>query len=557
MNGFVRRTLICALALSVVGAAGWFGRKAYQHGKERRLIGEAGEFMARKDLRNASLCLQRALQVNPLNPESSRLMGEVLDAVGSPTALNWRIRTAQLQPDQVEHRLAWAQTAISMRKPQSASDALNGIPEKARNTAAFHKLAGALAWNLKRPSEAEQHYLAASRLEPQDAFCALNLATVRLTSPDAARAASARLQLQQFTTNAALRLVALRHLTADALFRKSIPQALAFSARIVCEPVATTGDRINHLQLLRESNDAGFAACLNALEQEATNSPIQAFALARWLATSENPAAALNWLLRLPASTQTNQPVPLIISDCQVMLKDWKGLLTLVTKQDWADANYYRLALDSLARRSLGQDSAARSSWQKSLRLATRHLDRLNRLSEITLLWGWPDERGEVLRGVLDAFPKEKWAADALISQLYAQGKTQQLKDVLEKLYAQDSANAQVGNNLANVLLLQNSDLPRAHQLSRVAYEQQPGDPFFASTHAYSLMLQGRQVEAMRILAVIKTNHLEIPGIAAYYGTVQAHFGHKESALAALRRTEAAPLLPEEKEMVRLAKARL
>ena len=51
--------------------------------------------------------------------------------------------------------------------------------------------------------------------------------------------------------------------------------------------------------------------------------------------------------------------------------------------------------------------------------------------------------------------------------------------------------------------------------------------------------------------------YLQIPSVAAYYGVVQAQSGHKDVARAPLERAAAAKLLPEENEMVRLARASL
>jgi hypothetical protein len=52
----------------------------------------------------------------------------------------------------------------------------------------------------------------------------------------------------------------------------------------------------------------------------------------------------------------------------------------------------------------------------------------------------------------------------------------------------------------------------------------------------------------------LKPEYLQIPSIAAYYGVIQAQTGHKDLAKASLQRAEAARLLPEENEIVRLAK---
>ena len=95
-------------------------------------------------------------------------------------ALNARIRTAELQTNNMEYRLEWAKTAIEMDDLSSAAQALGGVDQKSRSSAEFHKLAGGLAWNLHYAAEAEKQYADALQLEPTNLVVILNLATVRL-----------------------------------------------------------------------------------------------------------------------------------------------------------------------------------------------------------------------------------------------------------------------------------------------------------------------------------------------------------------------------------------
>jgi hypothetical protein len=352
-------------------------------------------------------------------------------------------------------------------------------------------------------------------------------------------------------------LIALRHLTADASARKSYSEAISYSKQIVSEPKAMVGDRIDYLQLLRVANDTNFSPWLASMKQEAVKSPIEAFALGRWMAIAENPTNALQWLQSLPPSIQTNQPVPLIVADCCVALKDWAGLMALLEKQDWADANYFRLALEARAEGSLGQDIASQTTWRKAVRLANHRLDRLARLAEATSGWGWETENTEVLKEITSSFPKEKWAAEQLVTKLYAAGDSRALGDLLAKLYAADPSDVKSKNNLASISLLRKADLDRAYRLAQEAYNSAPENPFCISTYAYSLLLQNKQDMALKVVSNLKPQYLQIPSVAAYCGVVEAQSGNKDLAKAHLERAASAKLLPEEKEMVRLAKAGL
>src|SRR5215470_17619702 len=99
MNGISKKILIFVLVMGAVAATGWFGRKAYKHATERRLLAQATQYLGTNDFKGAELCLRRSLQVNPMSIPATKLVGDMLERAGvSSTALGWRIRAAQLEP---------------------------------------------------------------------------------------------------------------------------------------------------------------------------------------------------------------------------------------------------------------------------------------------------------------------------------------------------------------------------------------------------------------------------------------------------------------------------
>jgi len=557
MNGLIKKFLIFVVVMGVVAAAGWFGRKAYKSATEQRLITQASRYLGTNDFRNAGLCLRRALQVNPMSLRAARMIADMLDTMNLPAALSWRTRAAQLQPGNMTYRLEWAETALKHGDLNSAEAALGGITGGGKTSAAYHKLAGALAWSKHNGAAAETHYSEALRLEPTNLAIVLNLATIRLGSTNRVTAQAARVSLEQLSTNANCRVTALHDLEQEAIARQSVADALKFSKELATGESANFNDKIDYLHLLKGCTNADFEPWLALLKQQATNSPLRAFALGRWMAAAQGPTVALSWLASLPPPLQTNQPVPLIVTDCKMLVKDWTGLLRMVEKQDWADANFYRSAVEARAQRSLGNDFASRAAWRTCLRASAHRLDRLARMAQVTSTWDWKPENMEVLREIVAEFPKERWAANSLIAQLYATGNTRELLDILSKMNEADPEDARVKNNLANLYMLRKAELGRAFRLAREAYTSVPTDPYFSSTYAYALLLQKRPVEALKVLAELNPKYLQVPTIAAYYGIVQAESGHKDLAKEPLHLAQRASLLPEEKELVHQATARL
>ena len=557
MNGLTKKALIFALVMATVAAVGWFGRKAWKNYTERNLIAQARQYIAQNDWHNSDLCLRRIIQINPMSVEGARLIADTLETQGSPDALVWRVRVAMLQPDNVTNHFAWAQTALKEQNVHSAADALAGLGDKDKTTAEYFKLAGAIAWKSGQATEAEKQYSAALRMEPDNPTIRLNLATIHVTSTNRAAADAGRAALEQLSTNAALHLVVLQHLLTDAVNRKAFDEALIYSKKITRDPSATFADKIESLQLMHLTRSKDYAPWLASLKKSAADSPVDAYELGHWMIVTENPGTALEWLRSLPPRTETNQPIQLIMTDCQIALKDWNGLFASVQSKDWGETEFYRVALKSLAQRSLGQSAASEESWQHALHLAAARPEHLAELAQVTGMWGWAPERIAVLQEVIDRFPREKWAADQLTAQLYANGDTRGLQELLTRLQPVNPADVRLENNLANVLLLRKSELDRAYHLAREAYGTSSDDPFVISTYAYSLLLQNRSDEALKVIAGLKPEYLQIPSIAAYYGVIEAQTGHKDLAREPLARARQGKLLPEEKEMIQSAIARL
>ncbi len=556
MRGWYRRILIVGLVVIALGTLAVSGRKLLKASAERRLIVQAIAQLEKKDLRSASLCLRRALQINYRSVRATRLMADAVDEVDPRAALGWRIRLAELEPGNVTNRLKWAQTALQGRDLTSAAQALAGVGEKDRESAWFHKLSGYLAYRLHNSAEAERQYLQALRLEPTNTSVQLNLCMARLASTNAAVVEDARAALEQLARNPAIRVNALHDLAAEAVAHTNLSRAAEYAGQIAAEPRAPLADKLQYLQLLKSIGSPEFGPYFSGLKTAATNSPTFAFGLARWIFAAESPTNALEWVASLPPDLVTNQPLPMIVADCHVAAKNWPALLALVQNQDWQEANSYRSALEALAFRSEGKRTLAEIAWDKALRGGVS-LEALVRLVQVTTAWDWQPENKQVLQELVSRYPKEKWAGDQLMARLYQEGDTGGLIHLVTKLEQQNPEDVGLKNDLAKLQLLRKTELRKAHALAREVYLSAASNPSIVCTYAYSLLLQRKNAEALAVIRKIDSKFLNNSTVAAYYGTVQAETGHKKEARDPLVRAEAATLLPEEKEMVRLAMAKL
>src|SRR5579862_9359671 len=120
----------------------------------------------------------------------------------------------------------------------TANNALEGVDAADKESAAFHNIAGMVAATENNFTEAETHFMAASKLEPLTLSPQLNLAIVRLHGSNNVELVEARGFLQRLSenaTNSSMRCQALRELTLDATRHDRPESALAFCQRLAQE----------------------------------------------------------------------------------------------------------------------------------------------------------------------------------------------------------------------------------------------------------------------------------------------------------------------------------
>ena len=94
----MRKLFIVLMCLAVLFTVGFAGYRGYKIWKQKHLIVQAREYIAKGDGPNALLCLRQALQSNPNNVEACRLMADFTELARSPQAVFWRNRLVVLEP---------------------------------------------------------------------------------------------------------------------------------------------------------------------------------------------------------------------------------------------------------------------------------------------------------------------------------------------------------------------------------------------------------------------------------------------------------------------------
>lgn len=555
----MKKLLVYTLIVVVVFLGGGFlSYRAYKSARQSRLIQQAKTYLSKPNEKKALLCVQRALRYNPKDVEACRLMAQLAERGRSPAAFVWRSKVVELNPRSLDDRLALAQCAITFHDYASATNALEGIDAAGKKTPAYHNLAGAVAAAGGQTAQAEAHFLEAVRLDPQNAFPQLNLAVVRLLSTNQPILAEAHASLDRISanpTNASLRCQALRELAKYAALTRQTNTVLALSRKLVLETNSVFADRLLRLSVLQDAQDAGFQSTLTEFQREAVADPTKVYDLAVWQMAKISPTQTLTWLTNLPPDCRTNQAVAMVTADCFSVLQDWRGLQASLDKQYWAELEFVRHALKSRALRGQELTAAAKGEWELAMKTANSQKAALIMLLRVTASWRWQSEAEDLLWNIVNRFPEERWAFATLSQALYAGGRTRPLMMLFTQQNKRLPADLNTKNNLAMTALLLEASEVKPHDLARETYQQAPTNSSFASTYAFSLYLQGKNAEALKVIQGLKSQELEQPSIAGYYGLILKASGDSAKAKSCFALASKSRLLPEEQKLFERAQA--
>lgn len=550
----MRKVILLFVVLAVLAGGAFGGRKFYRVWKTEREFALAKKAFTEADFKNGSLWLRKALSRNPKHLEGVRLMGDFAELVRSPSALYWRERLVEIQPDSLTNRLILARLAILSSQPAAAKKSLDGVREADRNSPEFHKVMGAFATSSGQFQEAEKHFEAASKLEPTNAVPLLNLAIIQVQRIDPVLSGQARAVLESLRTNPAVRPDALRNLALDAMRRTNLARAVPLAKELAKEPNIPFTDRLFELDVLRAAKSPDFRTTLAILQSEVVTNASATFALGRWMLAAVPPPEMLAWAEGIQPNLKTNLPASMVVADAFLSNNQWKTLEQFASKQQWGELEYLRSAFIARALKEQDLQTASKSEWSKTVKATESRLDRLLALQRLTAVWRWSLEREEILQMIANRFPEQREAVDLLANILAGGGKTRAFMTLMASQSKADPTNLEVKNNLVASALLLNAEEHKPQALALEVFNTKPENPNFASTYAFALYQQKKYKEAKEVLVKLKPEDLAQPNIAGYYGIVLAALGDKPEAVKYLDIAAKVPHLPEETQLFERAK---
>lgn len=526
--------------------------------RERHLGGQVQQFVARGELQSAMLVARRLLELDENNLIACAAMAAMAENANLPEAVGWRKRIAHLQPALTENQIALARAALRFEQHDLAERVLAAIPESARQNVDYHQVAGALSLADKQLPAAESHFTAAAALAPGDARLALSLAVVRLASAEQPVADQARGQLAQLTAQPALRLEALRALTADRVAHANLVEAKKWAAQLRIENDATFSDVLLCLQAFEATDKA--AGILEELKVKAATTAATAAELITWLNRNGLAVVAAHWSSGLAKEVRESQPVPLAVAESYSCMQDWRTMLACVEGKNWDKDEALRLAVESHALHRLGpsgqRSMQSQTIWRSALEAAKQHPGQGIAIAQLAEGWDDKDDAEEAWWIVASANDYPKTGLSALQRLYQEKQDTRGLLRVAKRALELNPGDLLAAHNCANLGLLLNAD-STARRLAAKLHHEHPANRAFATTYAFALQTEGKLSEALELMETLKEEELRHPSIAAYYFVMLVESGKMDRARSYLAAAKRATLLPEELQLVAAATRKL
>jgi len=536
------------ILLAVIGVVGFDSFRAYQ---VRRLSNRAHAFLSVGDLKSASLTARNILQINIHNVDALRLMAQIAEQNGEPTALEWRQRVATEAPESVADGIALAKTATKVGKTALAEAALSHVEGRADGSAPYHEARAAIQLARKNQAAAEQEYAEAIRLDPPNDNYRVALAILQLGSSSEEKKSAARETLRRMMEKPPVRLMAARALLEDAVERKD-PKLTTLARTIFEWPEATLQDRIRYVEISAKLGLEGFPGALTQVQDEAALDPLKLTEVLSWMSANHEAVLGIEWAKRLPPSALEQRPVFVAVADCFAAASDCAGMRQWTRKFGWKDLEYLRHAYQAYAERSCGDTRASDLEWAKAIQ-AANNVEAVLTLQRAAAKWRWEEESVELLWQLAKDRGQQKGALATLNEYYTEQADTNNLYKVSSRLLQVTPNDAAAKNNFAQLSLLLGVNTESAEAMAKGLHQESPKDPNFASTYAFALYIRGDTRGALKVMNSLSAEDLRRPEIAAYYGIILAAGSDRSKAPSFLELGRQAKLLPEEKALVEKA----
>jgi thioredoxin-like negative regulator of GroEL len=569
LESFFQRQLWPARLALVVGGLGLaillgalffsYGSKLYEDWHQTRLLHEAVSMLQEGKFSEATQTARELLARRPDSLPVLYILAEAAEKQNLEEAISWRGQIARLRPKDPDSQLNLVSAALRFGKLDVARKALDQIPARDRDRAAFHVVAGWLACAEGNFAEQEEQFAAAVQKEPENDLYQFNLAALQIHSNDPQKNAKARENLERLSKVAPYRTGALRALLNDAVARNDLSAADNFAQQLQMSQEVTFGDYLLCLNFYRKLDEKKFHLLLERVKPFAAKNRSDLASLMEWMNQNGLTGEVVKWIEKLPAEKLSSPPASIAVADAHANAKNWTRLKRWTRAGMWGESDYLRLGYQAIATRQsrrAGGDTEFRALWRAAERSTNDQPERELVLARLASKWNLDKESEQLWLRVAEDPPLRREALDTLRRAYRRDNDTGKLYDVLQRLHETSPNEAPITADLARLGLNLERNIERSHDLAREAHDRAPNEVNCAVTYAFSLDRLGRNAEALTIIQALPADQLHDPHAAIYVALLLADANQIDAAkdYAAAADDE---IYPEEKKMLDEAKTKI
>src|SRR5216117_1403457 len=409
--------VVSAVALLVGIVLFSYGSRLYDDWRQSRLLRRATALLQEGKLNKAAQTAQELVARHPDSLPALHVLAEAAEKQNLQEAVKWREQIARLLPADLESQLNLASAALRFGKLDVARQALDRVPSRDRDRAAFHVVAGWLARAQGNLAEQEEQFAAAVKREPGNDLYQFNLAVLQIQTSDPQKSARARDTLNRLTKLAPFRSGALRALLNDAVARNDPAAADSFAQQLQMSQEVTFGDYLLCLNFYRKLDEKKFHLLLERVKPFAAKNPSDLASLMRWMNENGLTGEVAKWIEKLPVEKLTSPPAAVAVADAYANVKNWMRLKRWTRKGMWGESDYLRLAYQAIATRQSRQDNADtefHALWRAAEQSTHDHPEREVVLARLASKWNLEKESEQLWLRVAEDPPMRREALDAL-----------------------------------------------------------------------------------------------------------------------------------------------
>jgi thioredoxin-like negative regulator of GroEL len=510
-----------------------YGLELYGDWHQTHLLQKASSMLQQGRFTEATETARELVAQHPNSLPILYILAEAAEKQNLEEAISWRAQIARLRPKDPDSQLNLVSAALRFGKLDVARRVLDQIPATDRDRAAFHVVAGWLAYAEGNFAEQEEQFAATVKKEPENDLYQFNLAALRIHSSDVQKNAKARENLERLSKLAPYRTGALRALLNDAVARNDLSAADNAAQQLQMSQEVTFGDYLLCLNFYRKLDQKKFHLLLERVKPFAAKNPSDLASLLRWMNQNGLTEEVVKWIEKLPTKSLTSPPVAVAVADAYADAKNWTRLKRWIRKGMWGEYDYVRLAYQAIATRQSRQGSSNTEfdePWRAAEQATNDQAERELVLARLASKWDLKKESEQLWLRVAEHPPFRREALDSLRRLYREEDDIGKLYDVLQRLHESSPNEGPITADLARLGLNLGRSIERSHELAREAYDRAPNEVNCALTYAFSLYRLGRSPEALAIIHTLPADQLYDPHAAIYTALILADANQTEAA---------------------------